>query len=179
VSALYPRVVGDGWSELPEIVRHVHGGRATIRLSGHLAIQGDSSRLARFLARLVRLPRSGQQVPTVLQVAPYSSGETWMRRFGDDRLVTRQWEEDGLLVERIGLVRLVFSVAVSDGALVFRQVAAGFGFGRFWLPLPRVLAPVVRARVWAADEGLGLRVEVAHAAGLLCCYEGVLGKEPA
>src|SRR5262249_34882516 len=134
----------------------------------------------RILARLVRLPRSGQQVPTVLQVAPDARGETWMRWFGDERLVTRQWEEDGLLVERIGLVRLVFSVGVSEGALVFRQVAAGLGFGRWRLPLPRVLAPVVRARAWAAaDDGLGLRVEVAHAAGLLCCYEGVLGKEPA
>jgi len=179
VSALYPRVVGEGWSTLPDIVRHVHGGRADIRVAGSLAIRADPSRLARVLARLVRLPRRGERVPTVLQVEPDARGETWVRRFGDDRLVTRQWDEDGLLVERIGVVLLVFSVAVSDGALVFRQIAAGLGFGRCRLPLPRLLAPVVSARCWAAHEGLGLRVEVTHAVGLLCCYEGVLRKEPA
>ena len=114
-----------------------------------------------------------------LEVSADADGETWHRRFGDRGLVTRQWEEQGRLVEQIGRIQFVFALGAVDGGLQFRQVAARVAWGRWRVPLPRWLAPLVSARAWA-DDGLRVKVEVtAPVAGLLCAYEGVLTKDEA
>ena len=89
MSALYPHLVGRDWAELPEIVRHVHAGDAEMRATGRCTVRGSSSLLARALARLGGLPRSGE-VAVELHVSRDADGETWRRSFGDARLVTRQ-----------------------------------------------------------------------------------------
>jgi uncharacterized protein DUF4166 len=174
VPALYPRLVGADWAALPEAVRAVHAGETEMRATGRFTVRGSSGRLARLLARLGGLPRPGTEVATELCVRPEPPGELWRRSFGAERLVTRQWEEDGLLVEQIGLMQLVFSLSVVDGVLKFRQVAARVGLGRRHVPLHRWLAPEVTARTWA-DGGVRVQVDVRlPAAGLLCAYDGVL-----
>jgi Domain of unknown function (DUF4166) len=133
--------------------------------------------VARMLARLVGLPGSGE-VSMDLRIRPDALGETWSRRFGERPVVTRQWEEDGLLVEERGLLQFLFSLTAAEGALDFRQVAVRLARGRLSVPLHRWLAPVVSARAWAAD-GACVEVEIrAPAAGLLCAYQGVLRTEP-
>src|SRR5688572_13689126 len=139
--ALYPRLVGRDWAALPDVVRAVHAGETEMRATGSFAVRGSASLLARILARLGGLPRPCPEVATELLVNPEPPGEVWSRTFGASRVVTRQWEEDGLLVEQIGLVQLVFSLSVADGVLKFRQVAARIGLGRRHVPLPRWLAP--------------------------------------
>jgi hypothetical protein len=176
VTALYPRLVGADWATLPEIVRDVHKGDGVTRATGRFTVHPSSTVLARVLARLGGLPEPGE-VASEVEVTPDADGETWHRRFGEGRLVTRQWEEDGRLVEEIGRVQFVFALAAVDGGLQFRQVAAHVACGRWRVPLPRWLAPLVRARAWA-DDGLRVKVEVtAPVAGLLCAYEGVLTRD--
>jgi hypothetical protein len=178
VSALYPRLVGAGWSQLPQVVQDVHSGQAEVHATGRFVIRGGTNVVARTLARLVGLPGRGE-VSMELRVRPDAHGETWSRRFGERPVVTRQWEEDGLLVEERGPLQFLFSLTVAEGTLHFRQVAARLVRGRLCVPLHRWLAPVVRARAWAAD-GACVEVEIrAPAAGLLCAYRGVLRKEPA
>lgn len=174
MSSLYPRLVGPGWSELPDAVRAVHSGAAQVRVACRLTVRPGSSLLARLMARLGGLPRRAGEFPGELRISRDTQGELWDRRFGDDHVTTRQWEENGRLVEAIGPLQLVFAVRAAGGALRFEQVAARVGWGRLRIPLPPFLAPVVRARAWA-DGCLRAEVEVtAPAAGLLCAYEGVM-----
>jgi Domain of unknown function (DUF4166) len=172
-AALYPRLLGTAWAELPAVVRGVHAGGAEMRTHGRFRVRGAASVLTRVVARLAGLPREGE-TDMDLHVLRDARGETWRRRFGEDLLVTRQEEEDGCLVEEIGMLQLRFELAAAEGALRFRQVGARIGRGRFRAVVPRWLAPVVTARAWAQD-GLRVQVEVRTAGGrLLCAYEGVL-----
>jgi hypothetical protein len=110
-------------------------------------------------------------------VTPDASGETWNRRFGNDELVTRQWEERGLLAERFGSIELLFRLVVSEGRLLFHQVGARMRVGRARIRLPRWCAPRVSACVWE-DGRMRVSVEVhGPAVGLLCHYEGTLARK--
>jgi hypothetical protein len=176
VTALYPRLVGADWTTLPQVVRDVHQGDGVTRAAGRFTVHPGSTALARVLARLGGLPEPGE-VALEVEVTPDADGETWHRRFGEGRLVTRQWEENGRLVEEVGRVQVVFTLAAVDGGLQFRQVGAQVACGRWRVPLPPWLAPLVRARAWE-DDGLRVKVEVtAPVAGLLCAYEGVLTRD--
>ena len=176
MTALYPRLVGAEWTTLPQVVRDVHQGDGVTRAAGRFTVRPGSTALARVLARLGGLPEPGE-VALEVEVTPDADGETWHRRFGEGRLVTRQWEENGRLVEEVGRVQVVFTLAAVDGGLQFRQVGAQVACGRWRVPLPPWLAPLVRARAWE-DDGLRVKVEVtAPVAGLLCAYEGVLTRD--
>jgi len=145
--------------------------------SGAFDVRWGEGRLARALARLTGLPRAGGQVPTELEVTPDADGEIWQRRFGSDFLTTRQWEENGRLMERAGRFELGFRLEASNAELVFQQTRAWLRLGPARLPLPRWLAPRVRARAGPASgaEGMQVRVEVSlPGVGVLCSYQGSL-----
>ena len=177
MAPLYPRILGGEWTRLPEGVRCYHAGLGEIRAFGRFEVRWGERPLARTLARLGGLPGAGEQVPTELQVTPDADGETWRRRFGSDFLATRQWEENGRLMERAGRFELSFRLEVSNSELVFEQTGAWLRLGPARLPIPRWLAPRVRARAGPAEgaEGMQVRVEVSlPGVGILCSYRGSL-----
>lgn len=92
-------------------------------------------------------------------------------------LVSRQWEERGFLTERVGSIELRFRLVVSEGRLLFHQVAAGLRMGGVRIPLPRWLSPQVTACAWE-DGRMQVSVEVrCPGVGLLCHYEGTLERK--
>jgi hypothetical protein len=112
-----------------------------------------------------------------LKVSPDALGETWARRFGDDLLVSRQWEERGLLVERFGSLELLFRLLASEGRLLFQQEGARLSLAWARVPLPRWLSPQVSARAWEQGR-MHVSVEVRCAGlGLICHYEGSLERK--
>jgi hypothetical protein len=109
-----------------------------------------------------------------LTVTPDADGETWRRRFGTGELVTRQWEEHGLLAERAGQLELRFRLSVSRGRLSFLQEGARLNVGGARVSLPRWLSPRVSAFAWE-DGKMQVSVEVSFpGVGLLCSYQGSL-----
>jgi len=177
MTSLYPRIVGDRWRELPERLRQcfeVPSVNGEMRASGHFRVRWGDRAPARWLARLGGLPRTGERVEVELTVTSDAEGETWRRRFGSDELVTRQWEERGLLTERVGSLELRFRLSVSQGRLFFEQEGAGLKLGGARISLPRWLSPRVSGCAWEHGE-MQVSVEVSFpGVGLLCRYEGGL-----
>jgi len=89
--ALYARLLGASWLQLAEPVRFAHAAQSTIHARGRLRIEHGRSRLARLIARWLRLPRASEAAETRLVMTPRADGEQWRRTFDDRRLDTRQY----------------------------------------------------------------------------------------
>jgi uncharacterized protein DUF4166 len=171
-AGLYERLVGEGWGGLDEPVRRFH---LCARGAGLFAVRRGEGRVARVVARLMRLPEVGEAVPLRLSVEPHESGERWRRNFAGKEFVTEQSEHTGtLLLERTGPFELLFRLNVEGGALAYRNESAALRAGGLRVRLPPWLAPRVEAWERADEEG-GVRVSVCVTAplvGLLIHYEG-------
>lgn len=172
---LYPRLAGPAWRELPKALQRMHDGPGT-HASGVFEVLWSANPLARLLARLGRLPRPGAAVRVELHVQADERGETWVRTFEGRPFVTRQWAEDGLLVELApGGVELRFALESRGGVLRFHQRRAALRLGPLRLPLPGPLAPRVDAQVSGDDARVRVEVELrAPLIGRLCRYAGLL-----
>lgn len=170
---LFERLLGRRWSELPASVRAVHGG-GRLSASGRAVARIGASLPARLLRRLLGLPRSGRHEASVtLEATP--DGERWTRRFGSAQfaslLTDTRRDRIGLFEERFGPLRFTFDLQAAPEGVKWELCgwsAAGF-------PLPRRLAPLVRAGAEDANGLYRFRVVVAHRwIGLLFAYRGTL-----
>ena len=182
-AGLYERLVGEGWGGLGEPVRRFHTYGGELRAGGAFAVRRGRGLAARMLARMLRLPESGEAVPLLLTVTESGGGERWRRSFAGRDFVTEQRGHAGpLLAERAGPFELLFRLTVEGGALVYSQEGAAVRAGRLRLRVPRRLAPRVGAWERACASGGGVRVGVrvtAPLAGLLIEYEGLVKTEGA
>jgi hypothetical protein len=178
--ALYARLLGSSWLQVAEPIRSAHASGSTIRARGRLRIAHGRGQVARFLARLLRLPRASEAAETRLVVTSVGDGERWLRTFDDRRLATRQYQAGECeLAERIGVLEFRFRLEVSEGSLLFRQVEAAFRSGPVRLRLPAQLAPSVEAREDpAGPHQIYVHVRVAlPAVGPVLTYDGLIDIE--
>ena len=103
-----------------------------------------------------------------LDVAVNGSELVWTRRIGRSVLGTRQHASGSRLVERSGLGRVSFDLAVDDGALLYRQSS----FHVAGLPVPSSLSPRVGAVVSATVDGWHVVVTVDWRGRIVCRYAG-------
>ena len=177
---LYARVLGAQWMQLDERVRRFHDDGSGRPRRGTFCIRRGRGVLARIAAVLFGFPRAGEAVATRLVVTAETTAagacETWHRTFGERDFITRQWATaDGLLGERHGCVELRLRLRAEDGALAFASTRTAFALGPLRLPLPRLFAPRVEARIAASDHGMQVRVALtAPLAGPMLEYEGGL-----
>jgi hypothetical protein len=153
---------------------------AIVRGTGRLRIAHGRGRLARLLARLLRLPRAGDDVDAHLVVTSHAGGEQWRRTFGARRLNTQQYESgDHELAERFGLLELRFRLEASAGSLVYRHVESALRMGALRLPLPALCAPAVEAREDPASaRQVRVRIGVTlPGVGPILAYDGVIDFE--
>ena len=117
---------------------------------------------------LMNLPAAGPRQPVRLDVAEDGSELVWTRRIGGSVLRTRQRANGSRLVERSGLGRVSFDLAVEDGALLYRQSSIHVA----GLPVPSSLSPRVEAVVSATTEGWRVVVTVTWRGRIICRYAG-------
>lgn len=117
---------------------------------------------------LMKLPAAGAGQPVQLEVVEDGAELVWARRIGDSILRTRQHASGALLVERSGIGRVSFHLAVEDGALRYRQSSIHVA----GLPVPSSLSPRVGAVVSATAEGWHVMVTVTWRERILCRYAG-------
>jgi len=178
--ALYARLLGASWPQLAEPVRFAHAARSTMHARGRFRIEHGRSHLARFLARLLRLPRASEAAETRLVITPHADGELWRRTFDDRCLDTRQYQAGaGELAERFGVLEFRFRLEVAEGSLLFRQLEAAFLLGSIRLPLPAAWAPKVDAREDpAGPHRIKVDVRIAlPALGPVLTYDGIIDIE--
>lgn len=175
---LYERLLGEAWNDLDEPVRRLHMRGSGPCGEGTFEVTGGNF-VARALARLARLPATGERVRVRLSVTILEGiGERWHRTFEVRAFDTVQREGKGnLLAERAGPFELLFRLSEERGSLVYKQSGAALRVGLLRVPLPRVLAPRVEARERGADDGRSVEVHVRSSAplvGLVLSYEGCL-----
>ena len=182
--SLYGSLLGTAWLDLHPSVRHFHQGGTTVEGTGRFRICRGNTVLARLLAGLFRLPAAAASCPTRLVILPDADGETWLRTFGEHRLVSRQRAFSGtLMAERFGLLELRFRLHVVEGGIVYQQVGVALFLGLCRVRVPRWMAPHVMAREMpAADDSpeTSVRVQVrVPVAGDLLSYAGSMACEDA
>jgi hypothetical protein len=175
-AGLYERLVGKGWGRLDEPVRRLH---LCARGEGKFAVRQGDGRVARAVARMLGLPRSGEAVPLLLSVEPHGEGERWRRNFAGREFVTVQAEHAaGLMAERTGPFEILFRLTAEGGALAYRQEGAFLRVKSLRVRLPRLLAPRVEAWERAAEGGVNVSVRVTSPlTGPLISYEGLVRTE--
>ena len=119
---------------------------------------------------LMKLPAAGPRQPVRLDVAEDDAELVWTRRIGGSLLQTRQSASGSRLVERSGLGRISFNLAVEDGALLYRQSSIHVA----GLPVPASLSPRVEAVVSATAEGWRVAVTVKWRERIVCRYGGTV-----
>jgi hypothetical protein len=126
--------------------------------------------LTRPIIWLMKLPAAGPRQPVRLDVAEDGSELVWARRIGRSILRTRQCASGSRLVERSGLGRVSFDLAVEDGALLYRRSSIHVA----GLPVPSSLSPRVGAVVSATAEGWRVVVTVTWRGRIVCRYAGTM-----
>jgi hypothetical protein len=152
---------------------HAHVRRAhlpPLRAEGTIDVEHGPGWLARPMIWLMLLPAAGLRQPVRLEVAGDSSGLRWTRRIGRSTLRTRQRAIGSRIVERSGLGRVSFDLAVEDGALLYRQSSIHVA----GLPVPSSLGPRVGAVVSATTEGWRVEVTVTWRGRIVCRYAGTM-----
>jgi len=176
LSDLYKRLLGPQWNQLSEIVRSAHYADTVLR--GNFCVTSGEGRLARILARVLRLPTAFDATPVELQITRDGRGEQWLRTFGARHLRTLQYEAPGgLLAERFGVLELRFRLSVIDNSLRYCQESVFFCIGRQRVSLPRWISPTVSATETALANPPRTRVAVTVSLpwiGLLIAYDGEL-----
>ena len=170
-AGLYPRLLAAEWGNLDPAVQGLHAHGA----AGAIEIRHGSTRLARLLLRIMRMPPTAPAVWTRLDILHCHGGERWVRWFGDHVVATLQREQTGrLLAERFGALEFYFRLRVADGALHYEQTGTALCLGPWRVPLPRRMAPRVSAQEapTGRDRTHVLVSVTMPMAGFLISYEG-------
>lgn len=177
VNRIYPKLLGAYWNNLSNGVRLFHSQDQFVDASGQFEVRHGQHPVARLLNRLLQMPAEGPAVPVTLSVYVFNTSERWCRSFAGRQLETEQRPAgDGILLERVGLLRLRLALSVMEGRLHYRSVGVDCGFRSFWLSIPSWLGP----QVVATEEGIddhSTRVSVTVTLpliGELLCYRGTI-----
>jgi hypothetical protein len=153
---LYARLLGPGFDRLPPAVRTLHD------IAGHAGAEGEGrvvrgkGRLARMVAAAVRFPPQGNW-PLHVDFREQGGAETWTRDFGGHRFSSTLSQSGERLVERFGPLRFAFDLPSGPQGLEMRLRS----WSAFHVPLPRALAPRIRAREWEEQGRFRFDVRVA------------------
>ncbi len=173
---LYKRILGEAWNALPAPLAALHNVAASeLKVEGIARVETGKHPVARLLAALYGLPRTGEHVPVKVSFQRRDGGELWQRDFAGRKFSTFQWEGHGYadkrLLEKFGPVIFWMALVLKQGELhyVTRRWSV------FGIPLPLVFAPSASAYEFADGDDFCFHVEVKHwLMGLIVRYEGKL-----
>lgn len=167
---LFARLLGRDFEALPAVVRRLHLRTGPQRHQGEVEVRRGEGWLSRLCAAATRLPPAGQG-PITVDIDIQPEGERWIRHVRRHAMPSRLWGQDGLLCERLGLMRFGFGLRVRDEGIewtVERVRALG-------VPLPARWFGGVRARESAQGERYAFDVQASlPGIGLLVHYRGWL-----
>jgi hypothetical protein len=171
---LYRRLLGPRFDLLPARVRELHDLTATSAWSGRADVERGASWASRLVAALSGLPPAGQDQPLRVIFEVDGDHERWLRTFGPRTFPSIQFDQNGLLVERMGPVAVTFALAASAEGLALGVLRIRF----LGLPIPALFFP--RVRTFESERGGRYCFEIdTHLPvfGLLIRYAGWLERE--
>lgn len=170
--SVFQQVLGAEFYHLAPEVKQLHARQGEFAYQGDTTIVRGTGWLSRLCGWAARLPPAMVHAETSVRFTAGPGHEVWQRQFGDARMRSRLWAADGLLYERLGVVRFGFHLYRKDDALHWAVHRADL-FGV--LPLPAAWFDAVRSREFARDGRYHFDVRASlPVAGLLVRYEGSL-----
>lgn len=116
---LYRTLLGERCDRLPASVRRMHDRAGLQRYRGEASVVRGRSWLSRLCAWAARLPPQTQGAIEV-EIDADAHGERWVRRFDGHAMPSRLWAQQGLLCERLGLLRFAFVLEADESAVLWR-----------------------------------------------------------
>ncbi len=178
-AALYRRILGAAFDELPEPVRRMHEVRDRLVAEGRAEVTRGRNPLAKAIAALFRFPKPGTDVPVRVSFTVRDGAERWERNFAGRRMVSWQSAGDGscrhLMAERFGPFVFGLALVADEGRLrlVPRRWTA------FGVPMPRWLMPAGDSYEEVEDGKFRFHVEIRlPVVGLMVRYRGWLEPAP-
>jgi hypothetical protein len=131
-------------------VRAAHCSGPVAHLRGAATVQGASSPLAAFFARLFGLPAGAADIPVRVTMRLGSGQEIWTRQFGSRRMQSRlRAVRPGIVRESFGPFDFDMTIRVEGGVL--SMTITGWRIGP--VPLPSFLAPRSTATESVDEQG--------------------------
>jgi NAD(P)-dependent dehydrogenase (short-subunit alcohol dehydrogenase family) len=169
--ALFARLLGDSFRQMPEVTQRLHRGWPAVIARGRATVQPATARPGRVLARIFGLPATPGDLPLEVVIESRDGFEYWTRRFGAHQMRSVMRAQGGLLVERFGPVSIAMRLVATPDGLDMRPVGGWFA----GIPLLRFLLPSVVARETSADGRHVFEVEIGlPIIGRLVAYRGSL-----
>jgi len=142
--SLYSDLLGEQWDRVSPKVKNSHLSGKDLHANCCLDVVGSSNDVVRIISRIVSLPSPGNSVPVSLHILESPEGELWERMFPGRNLQSVQSPSDeGLLVDRFGIIAFHFRLEVSNGGIIHDHRKTYLKFGWINLRLPRFLTPRV------------------------------------
>ena len=171
IASLFQRVIGPRFLELPPELQRIHDDRPHVMLAGVCDVERGANPLIALIALMASLPPTGGKVRTTVRIDRDAHGETWTRNFGGHQMRSRLWTSDGLLMERLGLVKLAFNLQVETDRIEWRVARArvmGLRLPAGWFSSARATEQVI-----GGEYRFDVRVTM-PIVGLLVNYRGTL-----
>jgi len=155
--ALFPDLLGEDWSPLPDAIKRMHGDAQRLVARGLADVDGSMHLPARLLRHWFGLPEPGSQQALEVTIERNGTRETWTRRFPSMsmRSVLDRAIHAPLLDERLGYLTLYFELTTKQDAVDWRLHSARL----FGLPLPRAFFGQVIARCRSDDQRYLFQIE--------------------
>jgi hypothetical protein len=172
---LYARVMGGAFAAMPSEVQAMHSHPTSTQVEGRGSVSRGNHPLARLVGYLFRFPPARSDIPVAVTFDIRAGAEIWRRDFGGHRFGSRLSSriKDGRSILTETFWPFTFDFDLDGAANGLDMHIRGWRF--LGVPLPRSLAPVVRAQERVADGRFTFDVEIALPWGALVVrYRGFL-----
>lgn len=155
-NTLYREFLGEDFHKMSPELMKFHGSRKVIRVKGSFKVVRGTSLVSNILARIADLPGNAEVTDVELVVKPSEKYEIWHRRIDDKTVVSKQWLEDGFLVERFKGMNIYLDARVENGNLEISDVYSTI----IGISMPGFLTPVVYATGAESDGQIEINVDI-------------------
>jgi hypothetical protein len=181
-TSIFERALGSSWNTLATAVKELHSSQKLAVYTGQCSVLGATGMLAKFVARIVGFPPSGQNVPIQFNIETDLSKngkatERWTRKIGtqafSSSLSAGQGPWENLLVERFGPSKYALAVVRKNEGLelIIRH------WTLLYVPMPMWLAPRATAVETSREGRFNFAISLSHPLiGLIVKYQGWLIK---
>lgn len=138
---LYKKIIKNNYSKLPITIQKLHSFKKEVTYKGKVDVKRGNGLLCSFIAWLISLPTSGDNQNLSVTFKKQKNKEYWYRTFNDNKFNTVQWEKNGLLYERSGIITHVFDILTDEESLSLdvKNVLL-LGIPVYWLFKPKLKA---------------------------------------
>ncbi len=114
---IYKSLLGERYQELPAEIQELHDIKDEAFYRGECQVRQGKGLLALLTAKIMGFPPAMPHAQVSIHFKHEDGLEHWKRTFGSHVFYSRQWLQDGILFEKIGLITIAFDVQADAKSL--------------------------------------------------------------